>query len=635
MSNASVQLRRPGAEAQNRSFENGARVDLDAGTEIRFIDPPFDQLAFRPAGEDGADLAVDLPDGSTIVFADYIAIQLAETSPPRIVDPANPATPPTIAELLEGSNPALDGDEGQNTATHGRIAPLRQFSEPGFDYGVLGLGRIGGLGDTILEFPAFLRRAIDRLFEGRLPAGPNTAPAASDDAGDVFEDGPATAIAVLGNDTDQDGDPLTIIGVAGTGNGESVSFTSSTVIFDPNGAFEALTSGAMQTESLTYTVSDGNGGTDTANVTVTVIGENEDPVAIDDAADVSEDGGSTAIAILGNDTDPEGDPLTVVGVTDNGAAGTATFTAGDISFDPAGAYKSLGSGETATESLTYTVSDGNGGTDTANVTVTVIGQNDGPGALNDTASISEDSTGDPIDVLANDTDPDGDPLTVIGVSDNGAAGTATFTSGDISFDPAGAYESLSSGQTATETLTYTVSDGNGGTDTANVTVTVAGRNDDPTALNDTADVSEDGPATAIAVLGNDTDPDGDPLTVIGVAGTGNGESVGFTSSAVTYDPNGAFEDLASGATQTENLTYTVSDGNGATDTANVTVTIQGFNDDPIALDDTASALEDGPPTILSNLLVNDTDPEGDPLFIFGVTGAGNGESVGFTSSTVT
>jgi large repetitive protein len=239
-------------------------------------------------------------------------------------------------------------------------------------------------------------------------------------------------------------------------------------------------------------VSDGNGGTDTATVTITVNGANDGPVAVADTLGVGEDDVSASSGnVLGNDTDVDGDTLSVIEV--NGVPGDVNSQVtlasgalltlnsdGSYDYDPNGAFESLGAGETATDSFSYTVSDGNGGTDTATVTITVNGANDGPVAVADTLGVGEDdvsaSSGN---VLGNDTDVDGDTLSVIEV--NGVPGDVdsqiTLASGALltlnsdgsyDYDPNGAFESLGAGETATDSFSYTVSDGNGGTDTATV-----------------------------------------------------------------------------------------------------------------------------------------------------------------------
>jgi VCBS repeat-containing protein len=109
-------------------------------------------------------------------------------------------------------------------------------------------------------------------------------------------------------------------------------------------------------------------------------------------------------------------------------------------------------------------------------------------------------------------------------------------------------------------------------------VEVAGVNDAPVANNDATSTSESAPVT-IAVLGNDADAEGDPLTITGLDDSG---AVGLVAlngdGTVTYDPNGRFDTLADGETATDIFSYTVSDGNGLTDVATVTVTINGVDD---------------------------------------------------------
>ena len=392
---------------------------------------------------------------------------------------------------------------------------------------------------------------------------------------------------MLANDNDGPdvGETLTVTAVTQGGNG-SVTFTATGVSYTPNANF-------FGADSFTYTISDGNGGSDTATVNVTVTNVNDDPVANDDTAPMPMKTGPRSINVLANDNDgPDvGETLTVDSVDTTGTLGTVTNNGTDVTYDPNGAFESLAVGETATDTFTYTVSDGNGGSDTATVTVTITGQNDNPVAVDDSADANEDGPAVAIDVLANDTDVDAtDVLVVDSVDTTGTLGTVTNNGTDVTYDPNGAFESLAVGETATDTFTYTVSDGNGGSDTATVTVTITGQNDDPVAVDDSADANEDGPAVAIDVLANDTDVDAtDVLVVDSVDTTGTLGTVTNNGTDVTYDPNGAFESLAVGETATDTFTYTVSDGNGGTDTATVTVTITGQNDAPVV---TLSALND-------------------------------------------
>ncbi len=236
----------------------------------------------------------------------------------------------------------------------------------------------------------------------------NRGPDAEDDDFTAGEDDPAGVVGnVLDNDSDPDGDPLSVgevngdpnaVGtpVAGDNGGLVTINPDGTVTFDPNGEFEALGEGEEATTTVTYTVDDGNGGTEEASVTITVTGVNDGPVARDNAYDVRFD--EAAGDIDGNvltdntgdgvDSDPEDDPLTVIGVgAALGGVGTAVagsngglFTIaadGTVDFDANGEFDDLGLNDTRTTTVEYTISDGNGGTSTATASFTVSGINDG------------------------------------------------------------------------------------------------------------------------------------------------------------------------------------------------------------------------------------------------------------------
>jgi hypothetical protein len=407
----------------------------------------------------------------------------------------------------------------------------------------------------------------------------NDAPAAIGDAITTQEDTPVT-IPVLANDTDADGDPLTVI-AGSAANGTVTINPDGTITYSPNPNFNG-------TDTITYTISDGNGGTSTATigVTVTIIASNDPPDALNDTASTNEDAPVT-IPVLANDSDPEGNPLTVTAAS--AVNGSVTINAdGTISYTPNANFN-------GTDTITYTIGDGQGGFSTATVTVTVNPVNDAPVAANDTASTNED-TPVTIPVLANDSDIDADPLTVTTAS--AANGVVTINAdGTISYTPGANFN-------GTDTITYTISDGNGGTSTATVTVTVNPLNDPPVAANDAATTDEDTPVT-IPVLANDSDVESDPLTVT-AASAPNGTVTINADGTISYTPNANFNGP-------DTITYTISDGQGGNSTATVTVTVNSMNDPPVAANDTASTDEDTSVTI--PVLANDSDVDGDPLAV--------------------
>lgn len=377
----------------------------------------------------------------------------------------------------------------------------------------------------------------------------NDAPDAVDDVYTTVEDTPLTVAApgVLSNDTDADGDSLTVSTFSDPPNG--------TVVVNPNGSLSYTPDANFTgTDTFTYTISDGRGGTDTATVTVNVTSVADAPDAVDDLYVTPEDTPLfvPAPGVLLNDTDGDGDTLTVTAFSDPPNGTVVVSPDGSVSYTPDANFNGV-------DSFTYTISDGNGGTDTATVTVNVTAANDAPDAVNDTYTIAEDT---PLSVpapgvLSNDTDVDGDSLTVIAFSDPPSGTVVVNPDGSLSYTPDANFN-------GTDTFTYTVSDGNGGTDTATVTVNVTPVNDPPNAADDTAATQQNLPIT-IAVLSNDTDPEGNPLTIIAVTDPPHGSVVVNPDGTITYTPDTDF-------TGPDSFTYTISDGQGGTDSATVTVT---------------------------------------------------------------
>ena len=273
---------------------------------------------------------------------------------------------------------------------------------------------------------------------------------------------------------------------------------------------------------------------------------NSSPVVNDDILNATEDTVITysAAQLLGNDTDPDGDPLVISSVTSGPGGSVVLNTDGSVTFIPDANF-------TGTAVFSYTVFDGNGGSASGTAEISVGAVNDGPTAMNDTATAIEDTPLTNIDVLGNDIDADGDTLSI--------QGTPTATNGTVTVNPDGTLNyTPNTNFNGTDTITYTVSDGNGGTDTATVTVTVDAVNDDPVANDDSANTSEDTLLSNIDVLGNDTDADGDTLSIQGTPTATNGTVTVNGDGTLNYTPNTNFNG-------TDTITYTVSDGNGGTD----------------------------------------------------------------------
>lgn len=206
------------------------------------------------------------------------------------------------------------------------------------------------------------------------------------------------------------------------------------------------------------------------------------------------------------------------------------------------------------------------------------GGNNAPIAVDDAATTGEDSAGVSGNVLINDFDFEGSPLSV-------AAGTFIGTYGTLTLSANGAYtyvlnanaQSLDSGEVGQDVFNYSVSDGSL-SDTGKLTININGANDAPVANDDMASTGEDGTAAG-NVLANDTDVDGEPLTVGNpgtYAGT-YGTLVLAADGSYTYTPGAAAQALNGGDVVNDVFSYTASDGT-ASDTATLTITVTGADD---------------------------------------------------------
>ncbi|MBL8625624.1 MAG: tandem-95 repeat protein [Myxococcales bacterium] len=435
----------------------------------------------------------------------------------------------------------------------------------------------------------------------------NDAPVAVADVLAAVEDQVQTIpmSTLLANDTDVDGDVLVVTAVADA-TGGTATIGDASIAFTPAANFTG-------DATFTYTVSDG-AATATATVTLQFGPANDPPVAVDDSGTTAEDAplAIAASALLANDTDPEGQTLTVTAVG-NPTNGTVALAGGTVTFTPT-------ANVSGAASFQYTVSDG-AATDTGLVTVTITAVNDPPVAVDDARTTAEDT---PLAITAtsltaNDTDVDGGALTVTAVG-NPTNGTVGLAGGTVTFTP-------TANVSGTASFEYTVSDG-AATDTGLVTVTITAVNDPPVAVADSRTTAEDAPLaiTAASLTANDTDVDGGTLTVTAVSGATNG-TVALAGGTVTFTP-------AANVSGTGAFVYTVSDG-AATATGTVTVTITAVNDPPVAVDDARSTAQNTPLAITAaSLTANDTDVDGGALTVTAVSAAIGG-TVALAGGTIT
>ncbi|MFF5079467.1 beta strand repeat-containing protein [Actinoplanes sp. NPDC000266] len=377
--------------------------------------------------------------------------------------------------------------------------------------------------------------------------------------------GTVATIDVLANDSDPNGDPLTVTVDVAPGHGTATVNSDGTITYTPADGYRG-------TDSFHYTVTDGKGGTAGATVTLGVV--NTAPTALDDAATTDTD---TAVTVhpLANDSDENGDDIQLTAIT-TPAHGAAVLAAdGTVAYTPAAGYQ-------GTDTFTYSITDAFGKTASALVTITV--RNAAPIAVADQFVVHPSVTAT-LDVLANDVDPNtGQKLSVASVTQP-AKGVVTITAdGQVTYRP----NAMTSG---TDTFDYVVTDDLGRTDTAKVTVTIDAA---PTAVADTATTTT-GKAVDIAVTANDTDPGSSALTLVSAGAPAHGTAT-VVGGKIRYTP-------AAGYTGTDTFTYVVKDAAGSTATGTVTVSVG--NAAPVAAGDAAAVLAGKHVDV--DVLANDTD----------------------------
>ncbi|SHI45755.1 retention module-containing protein, partial [Pollutimonas bauzanensis] len=302
-----------------------------------------------------------------------------------------------------------------------------------------------------------------------------------------------------------------------------------------DGVLDSLAEGQTLTQSYDVTIADGNGGSATQTVTITIVGTNDAPTitSADQAATVTElgdlvDGENTTVheaggAVTFADVDLTDTHTATVAARAEGYVGTLTLGAVDQTGNSVGwtfqvsdgVLDSLAEGQTLTQSYDVTITDGNGGNATQTVTVTIVGTNDVPTITSTTQSatiteVADNAVGENTTVheaggAVTFADVDLADTHTATASAKGEDYVGTLTLGAVdqagnsvgwTFQVAdGALDSLAEGQTLTQSYDVTIADGNGGSATQTVTITIVGTNDAPTitfANDGTVAVSEEG-----------------------------------------------------------------------------------------------------------------------------------------------
>ncbi|NWL80572.1 hypothetical protein DM872_27345, partial [Pseudomonas taiwanensis] len=450
----------------------------------------------------------------------------------------------------------------------------------------------------------------------------NDAPVANADSDNVQEDATLTSTGrgVLGNDTDADGDNLTVVAVNNqSGNvGHTVNGLFGQLTLNADGSYNyvannasSLAQGEKVTETFSYTISDGNGGTHTANLVITLTGTNDGAII----------GGVDSGSVKEDTTLTTGGTLTATDVdgTDNlFTASTQTGSYGSLSLGSNGAWtytldngaaqvQALTEGESKTETFTVSAADGT----THVISVTVIGTNEA--AVLGNANVQLTETNVPLTTGGTLTISDVDSPETF-VAQNGTVGDygsfSIAANGTWTYTANSAFNELNVGDSRTDTFEVVSADGT----KTSVTVTINGSNDAPRTSPEHAIGNED---TVIQVDLHGTDVDGTvasfKLTSLPANGTFYSDAAATNpltlSSVITATSNGAtiyFKPDANWSGTTD-FKYVATDNSGLADPTpvNGNITVHAVNDPTVVAPDTKSVAEDNPAT--GNVLGNDSD----------------------------
>ncbi|WP_295534526.1 tandem-95 repeat protein, partial [uncultured Pseudacidovorax sp.] len=328
-------------------------------------------------------------------------------------------------------------------------------------------------------------------------------------------------------------------------------------------------------DSFTVGVSDGNGGTATSTVRLTVTPVNDAPTVPDYTSTMAED---TPVSGQVQGADVDGDTLSYAKGSDPQSGSVVVGNDGRWTYTPNQDFN-------GSDSFTVIVSDGNGGTATSTVRLTITPVNDAP-----TVPDYAVRTGDDVVLTGqvSGSDVEGDTLTYAKGSDPQHGVVVVAATGLYVYTPALDYN-------GPDRFTVVVSDGRGGTAVSTITIEVGAFNDAPTVPDYDATTAEDTPVSG-QVQGADVD--GDTLRYAKASDPRSGTVVVAADGRWTYTPNQDFNG-------SDSFTVLVDDGNGGTATSTVRLTVTPVDDPSLLQADTATTPEDTP--VAGNVLANDSD----------------------------
>ncbi|MFL6696006.1 MAG: Ig-like domain-containing protein, partial [Vitreoscilla sp.] len=555
------------------------------------------KFSYTPnAGFSGVDtFTYTVTDGSGRASTATVAINVAAINPTAADDTFNVVENTATGTLSVASNDSAVGGESNtwslvSNPTHGSLAPAADFATSGkFIYTPdAGYSGTDSFSYTIIDGSGHASTATVTL---------NVAAVAPVAAADIFsatENSSTATFSVKTNDTPVAGETNTwSVASNNTAHGTitpAADFaTTGNFTYTPNPGFSG-------TDSFTYKITDTDGQTSTATVTINVAAI--DPTAASDTFSATENATTATLNLASNDTPVAGEANTWSVASNSTSHGTITpaadfATSGKFTYTP-------NPGFSGADTFAYIVTDGSGHSSTATVTINVAAID--PTATADTFPATENSTTATLNLASNDTPVAGEINSWSVASNSTAHGTITpaadfATSGKFTYAP-------NAGFSGPDTFSYMVTDASGHSSTATVTINVAPI--DPAAANDAFSATENATTATLDLASNDTPVAGETNTwSVASNATAHGTitpAADFaTSGKFTYTPNAGF----SGA---DTFTYTVTDGSGHASSATVTLTVAPIN--PTAANDAFQASENATTGTL-NLASNDTPVAGE------------------------
>ncbi|WP_371375151.1 Ig-like domain-containing protein [Thalassotalea aquiviva] len=400
----------------------------------------------------------------------------------------------------------------------------------------------------------------------------NDIPTANNQSLTVNED---TELNISLTADDKDADTLTYTITSQPLNG-NLSGTGQNIAYIPDANF-------VGQDSFSFTVNDGITDSNIATIIIDVTPTNDAPTANGAAVQTPED---TSVTINLSGQDIDGDVLTYQ-IDSNPSHGSISISGGSVTYMPAPNYV----GE---DRFSFIVNDGSDNSAPATITITVLPGNDLPSAIEQTLSTAEDTA---ITITLAGTDIDGDLLTYRVITSPNH-GNLSGEAPNLTYTPNSNFYGVDS-------FSFVVNDSSLDSAAATVSINVNEVNDAPQPLDDHVSINQNDNIVIFYPLINDTDAENDELTIVS-ATSNNGSVVINPDGSLSFTPEQGF-------TGTTTIEYVVSDGHGGTASATIVITVAKHNQAPVAVDDSFDlAYAD---TIELDVLINDTDPEGDNLTI--------------------